>query len=83
MDSNPDSKEYETISYAVECEELEEILDGEKVPQEYKVAIENKEDKPAQQDLELHSNVVKNLSKVSQLKMTEAQQTDPTISQVV
>ena len=32
MDSNPESEEYETILYAIECEELGEILDGKKVP---------------------------------------------------
>ena len=32
VDSNPDSEEYETISYAVECEDLEEILAGKKIP---------------------------------------------------
>ena len=32
MDSNPEFEEYETISYAIECEELEEILDGKKIP---------------------------------------------------
>ena len=32
VDSNPESEEYETISYAIECEELEEILDGKKIP---------------------------------------------------
>ena len=31
VDSNPDSEEYETISYAVGCEQLEEILEG-KIP---------------------------------------------------
>ena len=41
------------------------------------------EDKPAQQDLELHSNVIEFLSKVSPLEMIEAQETDPIISQVV
>ena len=32
MDSNPETEEYKTISYAIECEKLEEILDGEKIP---------------------------------------------------
>ena len=83
MDSNPESEEYETISYAIECEELEEIIDGGKIPQECKVAIQNKEDKPAPQELEIQSNVIEVLSKVSSAEMREAQQADPTISQVV
>ena len=83
VDSNPDSEEYETISYAIECEELEEILDEEKISQECKVAIQDKEDKPAQQEQELQSNVVKVLSKVSPSYMIEAQQADSTIGQVV
>ena len=47
------------------------------------MAIQNKEDKPSQQELELHSNVIKVLSKVSPLEMPEAWQTDPTIGQVM
>ena len=30
--SNSDSEKYETISYDIVCEELEEIIDGEKLP---------------------------------------------------
>ena len=41
-------EEYETSLYAVGCKELEEIIDGEKLPIGCKVAIQNKEDKPAQ-----------------------------------
>ena len=80
MDSNPESEEYETISYAIECEELEEILDGEKIPWECKVAIQDKEDKPAPQELDLHSSAIEVLSKVPTSEMKEAQQADPTIS---
>ena len=83
MDSNSGSEEYGTISYAGGFEELEEIIDGEKLPIECKVATQNKEDKPTQQELELHSNVIKVLSKVSPSEMIEAQQADHTISQVV
>ena len=83
VDSNPDSEEYETISYAVECEELEEKIYGKKIPQECKVAIQDKKNKPAQQELELHSNVIEVLNKVSLSEMIESQQTDPTIAQVV
>ena len=42
-----------------------------------------KKNKPAQQELELHSNVIEVLSKVSPSEMIEGQQADPTISQVV
>ena len=83
MDSNPESEEYETILYAIECEELGEILDGEKIPQECKVAIQDKEDKPAPQELELHYSAIDILSKVSTSEMREAQQADATISEVV
>ena len=47
------------------------------------MAIENKEDKPAQQELELHSDVIEVLSKVSPSEMIEAQQADPNIGQTV
>ena len=82
VDSNPDSEENETILYAVKCEELEEILHGEKIPWDCKVATQDKEDKPTQQQLELHSNVIAVLSKVSPSEITEAQQVNPTIGQI-
>ena len=44
-DNNSDSEEYETISYAMACKELE--INGEKLPTECKVAIQNEENKPA------------------------------------
>ena len=40
------------------CKELEEIINGEKLPIECKVAIQNKQNKLAQQELELHSSVI-------------------------
>ena len=83
VNSDSGSEEYETISYAVVCEELEELLDGEKIPWECKVSVQNKEDKTAQQELEVHTDVIKVLSKGSPLEMIEAQQADPTIGQVV
>ena len=70
MDSNPEFEEYKTILPAIECEELEEILDEEKIT-------------PTPQKLELHSSAIEVLSKVSTSEMKEAQQADPTISQVV
>ena len=82
VDSNPESEEYRTILYAIECEECEEVLDGEKIPWECKVAIQDKEDKPAPWELELYSSVIEILSKVSTSEMEEVQQADPTISQV-
>ena len=45
--------------------------------------IQDKEDTPAQHELEMQSNVVKVLSKVSPSDMIEAQEADSTISQVV
>ena len=56
MDTNPESEEYKTISYATECGELEEILEGRRFPKNCKVAIQDKEDKPAPQELDLHSS---------------------------
>ena len=47
------------------------------------MAIQNKEDKPTLQELEIQSNVIGVLRKVSTTEMREAQQADPTISQVV
>ena len=48
------------------CEELEEIINGEELPIESKVVIQEKHNKPAKQEMEPHSNVVEVLSKVSQ-----------------
>ena len=47
------------------------------------MAIENKENKPAQEEPELYPSVIEVLSKVSPSEMIEAQQADPTIGQVV
>ena len=47
------------------------------------MAIQDKEDKPAPQELELHPNAIEVLSKVSTPEMKEAQLADATISQVV
>ena len=69
MDSDSESEEYETICYAMVCEELEEIISGEKLSTECKVAIQNKENKPSQEEVELHSSVIEVLSKVSPSKM--------------
>ena len=60
------------------CDELEEIINGEKLPIKCKVATQNNEKNPAQ-ELELHSSVIEVLSKVSPSEMKEAQQADPTI----
>ena len=81
--TDSESEEYETTSYAMVCEELEVIIDEEKLSIECKVAIQNKENKPAQQEPELHSGVIEVLSKVSPCEMKEAQQADPTIIHVV
>ena len=62
--------------HAIVCEEPKEIIDGEKLPTECKVAIQNKENKPAQQELELKSSVIEVVSKVSSSKRIEPQQAD-------
>ena len=57
MNSASDSDGYEIISYATVCEELEDIIDGEKLPIECKLDIQEKDNKPAKQDLEMQSSV--------------------------
>ena len=47
------------------------------------MTIQDKEDKPAPQELELHFSVIEVLSKVSIAEMREVQQADPTFGQVV
>ena len=83
MDNNAKSEQYETILCVMDCRELETIIDGEKLPRECMVAIKNKENKTAQQELGLHSHVIEVLSKVSPSEMIEAQQADLIIGQVV
>ena len=46
------------------------------------MAIRDKEDKPVQHKLEMHSNVIEVLSKVFPSEMIHVQQVDPTIGQV-
>ena len=72
VDSNPETEEYKNILYTIECEELEEILYGEKILWECNVAIQDNEDKPVPQELEQHSSVIDALSKVSTSEMREA-----------
>ena len=62
---------------------VEDITDGQKLPIECKVAVQEKYNKPAKQDLKLHSSVIEVLSKVSPSEMKDAQHSNPTISQVV
>ena len=47
------------------------------------MARQDKEDKHAPQELDLYSSMIDVLSRVSTSEMREAQQADPTISQVV
>ena len=58
MDSVSDSEDYKTISYATVCKELEAIFNWEKPLIDCKVANQDKCNKPAKQDLELHSSVI-------------------------
>ena len=83
MDSDSESEEYKSISCTTVCEEQEEIINEEKLPIECKVAIQNKENKLAKQELAVHSSVIEALSRVSSSEMEEAQQADPTSSQIV
>ena len=83
MDNDSESEEFEIISYAMVCEEVEEIIIREKLSIECKVASQNKVNKPAQQELELHSSVIEVLSRVSPSERKEAQQAYTTIGQAV
>ena len=60
-----------------------DTIDGEKHPMECKLAIQEKQNKPTQEEMELHSSVIKVLSKVTSSEMKDVQQADPTITQVV
>ena len=82
INSGSDSEEHWSISYATLCEELQDIYWGGETLIQCKVAFQEKQNKPIQQELELHSSVIEILSKVTSSEMKDAQQADPTTSQI-
>ena len=83
--SNTESHEYETISYAVMCDDLSEVIKGEKLPLDLKraVQIEISQQAPDSEKINVHSEMVDVLSRVTLNMMKEAQEEDIDISKTI
>ena len=83
--SNNESDGYETISYAVVCDDLCEVIKGEKLPLEIKRAVHTEIMKqvPDSEQISAHSEMVDILSNVTPGMMKEAQQEDADISKTI
>ena len=75
--SNTESDEHETISYAVMCDDLSEVIKGEKLPLDLKRAV------PDSRKINVHSGMVDVLSRVTPSMMKEAQEEDIDISKAI
>ena len=85
--SDNDSEEYETISYAVVCDDLCGIINGEKLPLDIKRAVQTEmtkqEQLPDSEKISVHSEMVAILSKVAPGIIKEAQEEDINISKAI
>ena len=83
--SNCESDGYKTILYAVVCDDLCEVIKGKKLPLEIKRAVQTEINKQAPdcQKINVHSEMVGVLSKVTLSMMKEAQEEDVDISKMI
>ena len=83
--SNTESDGYETISYAVMCDDLSEVINGEKLPLDLKRAVqaEINQQAPDSRKINAHSGMVDVLSRVTPSMMKEAQGEDIGISKTI
>ena len=83
--SDTDSDGYETISYAVMCDNLGEVIKGEKLPLDLKRAVqmEISQQAPDSGKISVHSEMVDVLSRVTPSMMKEAQEEDVDISKTM
>ena len=83
--SDTESDGYETISYAVMCDDLSEIIKGEKLPLDLKRAVqaEISQQAPDSRKINAHSGMVDVLSRVTPSMMKEAQEEDVDISKTI
>ena len=83
--SNSESDRYETISYTVICNDLSEIIKGEKLPLEPKKAVQTEISKQAldSEKINVHSRMVDVLCRVTLSMMREAQEEDVDISRTM
>ena len=80
--TNAQSDEYETISYAVMCDDLSEVIKGEKLPLDLKRAVQTEisQQVPDSGKINVYSEMVDVLSRVTPSMMKEAQEEDIDIS---
>ena len=83
--SNTESDRYETISYAVMCDDLSEVIKGEKLPLDLKRAVQTEinQQAPDSRKINVHSGMVDVLSRVTPSMMKEAQEEDIDISKTI
>ena len=83
--SDTESDGYETISYAVMCDDLSEVIEGEKLPLDLKRAVQVEIDQqaPDSRKINVHSGMVDVLSRVTPSMMKEAQEEDIDISKTM
>ena len=76
---------YKTILYAVICNDLSEIIKGEKLPLELKRAVQTEiiQQVPESGKIKVYSKMVDVLSKVTPGMMKEAQEEDVDISKTI
>ena len=83
--SDSESDGYKTVSYAVMCNDLSEIIKGEKLPLELKRAVQTEiiYQAPYSGKINVHSEMVDVLSKVTPGIMKEAQEEDVDITNMI
>ena len=83
--SDSESVGYETISYAVICYDLSKVIKGEKLPLELKRVVQTKiiQQAPDSGKINVHSEMVDVLSKVTPGIMKEAREEDIDISKTI
>ena len=83
--SDTESDGYETVSYTVMCDDLSEIIKGEKLPLDLKRAVqaEISQQAPDSRKINAHSGMVDVLSRVTPSMMKEAQEEDVDISKII
>ena len=83
--SNSESYWYKTISYAVMCNDLSEVIKGEKLSLELKRTVQAEiiQQVPDNGKIKVHSEMLDVLSKVTPGMMKEAQEEDVDISKTI
>ena len=83
--SNTESDEYKTVLYAVMCDDLSEVIKGEKLPLDLKRAVQTEisQQVPDSGKINVHSEMVDILSRVTPSMMKETQEEDIDISKTI